>query len=94
MSETDNGPTLLSDSLRAEIKGLVLEAIQEANGAFGHHNGDRLLDAEDAAKMLCVSEDWLYHHHKKLPFSRKLAPKVLRFSYQGIQKYLATRKTS
>ena len=84
---------MLSEPLRAEIKELVLEAVQEAMSQNGHHYGDKLLTAEKAAKILSVGEDWLYRHHKKLPFSRKLAPKVLRFSYQGIQKYLATIKT-
>ena len=53
---------------------------------------DHLLDAEAAAKLLAVSEDWLYRNAKKLPFTRKLGPKMLRFSACGIQKYLALRK--
>ena len=53
--------------------------------------GDRLLTAEEAAEMLSVSPDWLYRHAKKLPFTRKLGPKMLRFSSQGIKKWLATR---
>jgi predicted DNA-binding transcriptional regulator AlpA len=53
---------------------------------------DRLLDAAEAAKLLCVSEDWLYRNGRRLPFTRKLGPKMLRFSALGIQKYLAARK--
>ena len=73
-----------------DLKSLIQEAVR----AEISPNRDMLLNIEEAAKMLSVGKDWLYDHHKKLPFSRKLAPKVLRFSYQGIQKYLATRKTS
>ncbi len=58
------------------------------------NQGDRLLDVEETAKLLCVEEAWLYRHHKKFPFTRKLAPRVLRFSSQGLQKYLSTRKNS
>jgi predicted DNA-binding transcriptional regulator AlpA len=60
----------------------------------GHSEEDRLLDAEEASRLLCVSSDWLYRHAKRLPFTRKLGPKMLRFSSHGIQKYLATRKMS
>jgi predicted DNA-binding transcriptional regulator AlpA len=48
----------------------------------------------EAAKMLSMSTDWLYRHAKKLPFTRKLGPKMLRFSHQGILKWIATRKLS
>jgi len=76
-----------------QLKTIVREEVEKAVGQNGQHR-DKLLDAKQAAEILYVGEDWLYHHHKKLPFTRKLAPRVLRFSYQGIQKYLATRKVS
>ncbi len=38
------------------------EEIEKAMGQNGHH-GDKLLDAKQAAEILCVGEDWLYHHH-------------------------------
>ena len=53
---------------------------------------ERLLSAEQAAQMMGVSPDWLYRQAKKLPFTRKLGPKMLRFSYLGMLKWLATRK--
>ena len=89
MSEPNN---ILADALSSILKPIVEGAVKEALN--GHRAEDRLLDAEDAAKLLAVSEDWLYRHAKKLPFTRKLGPKMLRFSCQGIQKYLATRKIS
>ena len=76
-----------------ELKGLIQEAVQAAISQNGHHNGDRLLDKVEAAKVLGVSKDWLYRHAHQLPFSRKLGPKMLRFSYQGITKWIASRKT-
>ena len=92
MSEPNNTPTLLGEALLEAIRQAVREEIRAVLSMNGHHGGDHLLDAEEASKMLCVSEDWLYRHSNKLPFTRKLAPKMLRFSYQGIQKYLAMRK--
>ncbi len=92
MTEPNKTPTLFSEALRAELKAIIQEALQEAFRGQNGHQGDRLLDAEEASKILSVSPDWLYRHGSRLPFTRKLAPRVLRFSYQGIQKYLATRK--
>jgi len=66
------------------------ELIKVLNGK----SGDRLLTAEQAAEILSTSPDWLYRHANRLPFTRKLGPRMLRFSYQGIQKWLASRKVS
>ena len=74
--------SLLRRILREEIVSLKADLSVE----------DRLLEAEQAAKLLSVSEDWLYRHAKLLPFTRKLGPKMLRFSALGIQKYLATKR--
>ena len=84
---------VLGDAFLEAIRQAVREELQAAN-RNGHHEGDKLLDAEEASKILSVSPDWLYRHGRQLPFTRKLAPRVLRFSAQGIQKYLATRKNS
>ena len=67
---------------------------QELEKVFNGQGDDHLLTAEQAAEILSTSPDWLYRHANRLPFTRKLGPRMLRFSYQGIQKYLATRKVS
>jgi len=81
---------LLETAFEALIRRIIREEIEtfrsEVNGR------DRLLDAAEAATLLCTSEDWLYRNGRRLPFTRKLGPKMLRFSYIGIQKYLGTRK--
>ena len=80
-------------SFEALLRRIVREEIQAAS-QNGHHEGDRLLDAEEASQILSVSPDWLYRHGRQLPFTRKLAPRVLRFSYLGIQKFLIAKKFS
>ena len=75
-----------------QLRELVREEIRAATTT--NHEADRMLTAEEAAGMLSMSTDWLYRNAKKLPFTCKLGPKMLRFSYQGILKYLATRKLS
>ena len=76
-----------------QLRAVVREEIERAAGQNGQH-GDRLLDAEEACKILSASPDWLYRHANRLPFTRKLGPRMLRFSSEGIQKWLTTRKTS
>ncbi len=75
-----------------QFRQLVREEVQATRA--NQQDADRLLNAEEAASLLSVSEDWLYRHAKKLPFTRKLGPKMLRFSYQGITKYLASRQAT
>src|SRR5262247_794607 len=92
-----NSPSLLGDALQALEASLdaLRQAVREALNSAGskpQSNRDRLLTADKAAEMLAVSPDWLYRNAKKLPFTRKLGPKMLRFSNQGIAKWLETRK--
>jgi predicted DNA-binding transcriptional regulator AlpA len=96
MNDTSNTPSQQDSGLVvtlsvSQLRELVRQEIQTAL-SNGLNVTDRLLDAEQAAELLGVSPDWLYRQAKKLPFTRKLAPKLLRFSHQGILKWLATRK--
>lgn len=85
--ETNTTFDLLFEQL---VRRVIREEIENLRGDL--NNQDKLLDADEAASLLCVSSHWLYRHASKLPFTRKLGPKLLRFSLIGIQKYLATRK--
>jgi predicted DNA-binding transcriptional regulator AlpA len=92
MSEPSTNPF---EPLIDAIAEAVVKKLASQNGhRESKESEDRLLDAAEAAKVLSVSEDWLYRHAKKLPFTRKLGPKMLRFSYQGIMKYLASRQAT
>lgn len=48
---------------------------------------DQLLDIDEAAAALKKSTTWLYHHAKELPFTRRVG-RALRFSSQGLRRYL------
>jgi predicted DNA-binding transcriptional regulator AlpA len=48
---------------------------------------DELLDVDAAAKRLCMSASYLYRHHGKFPFSRRVG-RSLRFSAEGINSYI------
>jgi predicted DNA-binding transcriptional regulator AlpA len=73
----------------SEIRAIVKDELEQALVSKSHLQEDRLITIEEAAKLLSVSEDWLYRHGKKLPFTRKIHHKMLRFSYQGLQKYIS-----
>ena len=80
------------DFLLEEIRRCVREEITKAINGTG--NFDKLLTPEQAAAILGMSTKWLYRNAPKLPFTRKLGRKTLRFSQVGLQKYLATRMNS
>ena len=46
---------------------------------------DQLVTASEAAKLLHVSERWLYKHASKLPYAVRLSETVVRFSRNKIQ---------
>jgi predicted DNA-binding transcriptional regulator AlpA len=72
------------------LKALAIPA--GANGQPNPPAEDRLLTPEEAAARFGVSVKWLYRHHRRLPFARKLSRRALRFSERGLQHYLATRQ--
>lgn len=80
---------LLEPALESILRRVIREELQALNRSG---QDDYLLTAEEAAKVLSVSPDWLYRKARQLPFTRKLHHKMLRFSYQGIQKYIASRR--
>ena len=52
---------------------------------------DQLLTVDEAAGVLAVERTWLYRHADKLPFTRKLSAGTLRFSSNGLHRWLASR---
>jgi predicted DNA-binding transcriptional regulator AlpA len=73
-----------------QLRELIRDEIKAATTT--QQEADRMLDAKEAALMLSMSEDWLYRNARKLPFTHKLGPKMLRFSQRGIIKWLESRK--
>ena len=53
--------------------------------------GDDLLNAAEAAKRIGMSVGWLYKNASRLPFTRRVGPRTLRFSADRIRRYLARR---
>jgi hypothetical protein len=83
-------PRLLGELREVETAAMVrlMTPTQSSNGGVGvHHADEQLLDVEETAKRLKVSEDYLYRHWKKLPFARKY-DWGLRFSAHGVDEYI------
>ena len=53
---------------------------------------DRLLTIDEAAEILHTSKDWLYRNWRKLPFVVQLSPRQIRYSLQGIARYVEEKQ--
>ncbi len=51
------------------------------------HSPDHLLDAEEAARRLSISRDYLYHHHQQFSFTKRVGRRLL-FSSIGIEQFI------
>lgn len=49
---------------------------------------DELVDAQTASALIGMSLDWIYRNAHRLPFARRLGGRSLRFSTQGIRRWL------
>ena len=53
----------------------------------------QLVDAEDAARMLGRTTDWIYRNARSLPFAvQQKRGAALRFSREGIERYIRERE--
>lgn len=80
----------------ANVYRLVLEDLRplagDGKGGQPAVPPDVLLTAEDVAKHLGTTTRWVYRHTARLPFTRRLGPKTLRFSSRGLERYLAAAR--
>jgi predicted DNA-binding transcriptional regulator AlpA len=54
----------------------------------------RLLNTKQVAEILGVSESYLEHNADRLPLTRRLGPKLLRFSYVAMLRFIDAKKLS
>lgn len=83
-------PGLLGDLERLKATLWARLSLPQANAHGTGENGDRLLSAREAAAKLGASQDYLYRHSSKLPFTVRMGRKVL-FSEAGIERYIRQR---
>lgn len=80
----------IETALEQLLRRVIREEVQNIRSES--KDPDNLITAEEAARLLAVSPDWLYRHAKQLPFTRKIHHKMIRFSYLGLQKYMTNAK--
>lgn len=92
MSDQPKG-TILGEGLRSELRELLREVLREEMVANGRGaEKDRLLMPKETAQILGESVRWLYRHADRLPFTRRLSRKSLRFSEIGLRRWMAARR--
>ncbi len=69
---------------------MTLAADQEQQES-GPEEEDEFLTAQDAAKLLNVTDGWLYRRAHRLPFVVRLSTRALRFSKAGLLKWRAAK---
>jgi excisionase family DNA binding protein len=69
---------------------LLCRLLEDKNQSDGVVEGDQLLNIAEASSRLGISPDYLYRHHKGLPFTRRVGRKLL-FSTKGIEKYISQK---
>ena len=88
-------PTLLGEleRLKAMIWTRLMRPSPNDQGRPANKSEpDQLLTPEEAGQLLGVTPRWLYRHAKRLPFTRRLSRKTLRFSEAGLRRWQAAQK--
>ena len=96
-------PSKSTDDRLLELLDPVLDVL--ADKIVERMNGNRPPAETTPEKLLTIAEaaallggdvekqiDWLYRHSKKLPFTRHLSRKCVRFDESGLKRWMATRK--
>jgi predicted DNA-binding transcriptional regulator AlpA len=96
MGDANKSPSLFSDALRSELKEILREVLREEMKTRLGNNAleERLLDTKQMVEILGVSESYLEHNAHHLPFTRRLRPKLFRFSYVAVLKCIDAKKLS
>jgi excisionase family DNA binding protein len=82
----DDARALLAQVVALQVPLLV----QALAGGRSASEPDELLTVDVAARRLGLSEDWLYRHAGRLPFTVRVGRQV-RFSARRLEAYIASR---
>ena len=83
-------PAMLSQTsaLQIALSAQLLRLFEREHVDEDARRADRLLTVDEAVAKLAVTKRWLYTHSRQLPFTVGVGGRNLRFSEQGIQRYL------
>ncbi len=84
-------PALIGELEHMKARLLAKMMAGEDQARSDQSTRDRLLTVEEAAEKLGTTEDYLYRHSSELPFTVRLGARHLRFSLEGIERYIRSR---
>ena len=99
-AESDRPRGVTFDDAVATFARAVSQAVvAELRPLLKNHDGrqtaaksDRLLTAAEVAERLNVPRRFVYDHHGKWPFTKRLDEGTLRFSERGLDRWLEHRR--
>ena len=77
-----------ASNLENSFLELIRKAVRTEIQEIIKKEEDRLLTNRQVSQRLAISKDWIYRNGKKLAFTKKIGPKMVRFSEAGLQKWL------
>lgn len=80
-------------ALSARLGLAAARVLAEAGSEDSAQSLDENLSVGEAARRLGVSEDYLYRHARRLPFTRRIGRRLL-FSAKGLERWNARRRTA
>jgi predicted DNA-binding transcriptional regulator AlpA len=85
-------PGLLAvvEYLKASLWSRLVAAADSTPAGELSDDRDGLLTATEAAALLGMSRHWLYKNAARLPFTRRVGPRTVRFSAVGLRQYIAS----
>jgi predicted DNA-binding transcriptional regulator AlpA len=91
-------PMLIADvaarqATLSAVQGLLTSRLLTAAAAPAQHqeSSERLLTAEEVAHALGVTKRWVQRRARRLPFSRQLSDRAIRYSEAGLRRWMANR---
>ena len=87
-------PAFLSQiaAVQGALSAQLIRAFAQEQAEEDTKRADRLLTAAAAAARLAVTKYWLYEHKGQLPFTVRIGRRGLRFSENGIERYLRQKQ--
>ena len=68
--------------------------VSQADAATRPEPSDRLMTAEEVATALGVTQRWVQRRARRLPFARRISDHAIRYSEEGLKRWMSNRKLS
>ncbi len=78
-------------ALQSALTARLVETKEAAQNHDSNDPTDQLLTPTQAAAMMGVTKGWIYRHAHRFPFTKRLGRKTLRFSKQGLKRWIQAK---